>query len=240
MNRNKNGLIYGMVCLGAAILALRLGLYTVAMDGKNLITPGNPLSVLIWVAAAAGLVLAAVAALRTGKKAISPVSTPIAALGDGIFALAIGLTVFAMGTPFTVLEKLLAVVGYLCVPALLYAAFCRFQRKPVFFGCFAVVCVFFALLLVARYQDWSSNPQLQDYVFAMLACVAVTLFAYQNTAALVKLGSRRVWLASGMLAVCYGIAAIYRVENGWLCGAGAVWAVTTLLGEFTPAEKEGC
>lgn len=238
MNRGKNNIIYAMVCLGAVLLALRLRLYIVALDEKNLISSGHILSVLIWAAAAVGLVLAAAAARGAKQVRISTAATPVAMLGDTIFAIAIGLSVYAMGAPFTLLEKGFTAAGYLCVPGLLFAAFCRYKGKPVPAWCFGVVCIFFALYLMTCYRAWSSNPQLQDYVFAMLTCVAVMMFAYQNTAAAVEYGNRRVWLFSGLLAVCYGIAAIYRAENGWLCGAGAMWALTALLGE-TGRTQEG-
>lgn len=239
MNRKKNSRIHTMVSLGAVLLALRLRLYIVAVDAKNLIAPGHFLSALIWIVAAAALALATISALGEEKREISKFSTPIAVLGDALFAFAIGLCAFSMEMPDTLPGKLCMAAGYLCVPAMLFAAFCRFRAKPVFFGCFGVVCIFFALHLVTCYQDWSSNPQLQDYLFAMLASGAVTLFSYQNTAAAVDRGNRAVWLASGLLAGCYGIAAIYHVENGWLYGAGAMWAVTTLLGEALQTAQEG-
>ena len=105
MNRGKNNIIYAMVCLGAVLLALRLRLYIVALDEKNLIASGHILSLLIWTAAAAGLILAAAAARGTKQLGISTVATPVAALGDALFAIAIGLSVYALGAPFTLLGK---------------------------------------------------------------------------------------------------------------------------------------
>ena len=104
----------------------------------------------------------------------------------------------------------------------------KYNRKALrsdFFGCSSVVCLFFALYLVCSYQLWSSNPQLQDYVLPMLAGVMATLYAYQNAALAVGIGSRRMWLATGMLAICFGIGA----AQGLLYPAIALWALTGLL-----------
>lgn len=237
MNHNKNTLPYLMALLGAVLLSLRLRLYIVAVDGKNLLESGHVLSWIIWAVCALCLVVAAGAAFRTREENSLSVGGPIAALGDGIFAIGIGLTLLALGRPFSVLEKLRFAVGALCVPCLCYAAFCRGKGKPVFFGCFAVVCAFFALYLVGNYRLWSSNPQLQDYIFAMLTCVAVTLFAYQNAAHCVGIGSKRLWLASGLTAVSFGLAALCRGENMLLYLTAGVWALTNLLGNPLPREK---
>ena len=63
----------------------------------------------------------------------------------------------------------------------------------------------------------------------MLACVAVTLFAYQNTAYCVDGGNENLWRAAGMLAVCFGIAAVAQSQHSLLYGAAALWALTGLL-----------
>lgn len=237
MNQNKKRLANTMTTLGAVLLALRLRLYIVAVDSKNLLISGHWLSYVIWAVAAVCLAVVVVAALRTEERKSLSVGGPIAALGDGLFALAILIAVLDMDTPVSVLEKARLVVGYLCVPALLVSAVFRAKGKPVFFGCFCVVCVFFALYMVGFYQTWSSNPQLQDYGFAMLACAAVTLFAYQNAALSVGIGSRRVWLATGLATVAFGISAVSGSIFSMMLYLGAVgWALTGLVsGEKTEA-----
>lgn len=230
MNQNKHHLIHLTVSLGAILLALRLRLYIVALDEKNLLVSGYWLSIVIWAVAAVCLAVALTKAFRTKEDKALAVGGPIAALGDGLFAIAICLSVLAMGEPASMLEKARMVLGYLCVPSLLYAAVCRGRGKPVFFGCFCVVCSFFALYLVSIYRVWSSTPQLQDYVFAMAACVGVTLFAYQNAALAVGIGSRRVWVASGLVSIGFGLAAVYGGEPMLLYIGAAGWAATSLLG----------
>lgn len=224
MKQNKK-LFYWMPCMGALLLALRLWLYRVALDGKNLLLPGHPLSWAIWAVIAAAIALAVTAALKTGEDKALAAGSPLAALGEGVLALAIGVTVMGMGVPSDLLGRLCMAFGWLSVPCLGYTAFCHATGRKHFFGCSSVVCLFFALYLVCSYQLWSSNPQLQDYVLPMLAGVMATLFAYQNAALAVGIGSRRMWLATGMLAICFGIGA----AQGLLYPAIALWALTGLL-----------
>lgn len=229
MNRKTKLLPIAAVVSGGVLMALRTWLYAAALDEKNLLLAGHPISYGIWLVAALCLGLSLTAALGTGKTGAVPAYTSLAGAGDLLLALVMGAFVCTMGESTTLVQKLCFALGVLSIPALGYTAVCRWKGKPVFFGCFAVVCVFFALYLVANYQTWSSNPQLQDYVFAMLACVSVTLFAYQNAAFCVDGGSETLWRFAGMLAVCFGIAAVAQSQQGLLYGGIALWTLTGLL-----------
>lgn len=234
----QNKLVYTMAGLGAVLLALRLGLYSHALDEKNLLKAGHPLSLLIWTVTGAALVLTVLGTLRE-KKGIRPLQEGLAAaLGNGIFALAIGFTVLSLGEPISLVEKGRALLGYLCAACLLYAAFCRVKGKPVFFGCFAAVCVFFVLHLLSSYRDWSGNPQLQDYVFSMLTCASAALFAYQSCAESVGIGNAVIRRISGLLTVCFGLAAVYPVTCPLLYGASAVWALGELIAPCYQGKRE--
>ena len=230
MKQNRNRIVHTMTGLGTVLLALLLRLNLVAVDEKNLLRSAHPLSWAVWAVAAVCVVLALLTARKTREGKTLSLSDPICAFGHGIFALMLVIGVYAMGPAVSVVEKLCMVMGWLSAVCLGYGAFCHATGKRVFFGCYCVVCVFFALYLVGRYQVWSSNPQLLDYVFAMLSCVMLTLFAYQNAALCVGIGSRRMWLATGLLAVSFGFAAIYSWNHMLLHLGGAVWAMTTLLG----------
>ena len=229
MNKNQNRLPLIMAAMGGVLLVLRLLLYTVAVDEKNLLVSGHFLLVVIWALGAVCLALAVFAALKTAERSRMAVTSPAAAVGDGALALAIGISLAWM-RPVSLLEMATMAFGGMAVLCLGYGAYCRARGKQVFFGCFCVVCVYLALHLVGSYRAWSSNPQLQDYVFSMLACVAMTMFAYQNAALDVGIGSRRMWVASGLTAVCFGIAAVCGGNAKVMYFAGAVWALTTLLG----------
>lgn len=230
MKQNKKQLAFAMVSLGAVLLALRLRLYIVAVDEKNLLMD-HWLSPVIWAVAGLTLVYGVICALGTKEMGRLAVTGPIAALGDGLFALTMVLSLLAMDKSASVLETVRMALGWISAASLLWAGVCRAKGKPVFFGCFCVICAFFALYLVGTYRSWSASPQLQDYVFSMAALVGVTLFAYQNAALAVGIGSYRVWLASAMLTIAFGLAAVYGGSPMLLYFGPAVWTLTGLLGE---------
>ena len=58
------------------------------------------------------------------------------------------------------------------------------------------------LRLVASYQVWSRDPQIQDYIFALLGCLCLTAFFYQQTALEAGLGSK-IWRLRFAFLGCY-------------------------------------
>jgi len=230
-NRNTKLLPVLAAVLGVVTMALRFGLYAAALDEKNLLMPGHILSVLVWVsaAAAAGVITLGIAGQKRSNWRDDNMPPSIrGALGAVVLGIAIGVTVWVQGAPVTVVEKLRSIFGLVSVPCLLYAAFCRAKGVRPFFVCHGCVCVFFALYLIAGYGTWSANPQLQDYVFAMLSCVTLALFAYQQTAMDVGMGNGRLQYAFGLLAGYLGIAAVSSADHPWLHVAGGLWALTNL------------
>jgi hypothetical protein len=114
------------------------------------------------------------------------------------------------------------------VPCLLVSAFCRLKGVRPFFACHGCVCVYFCAHLVKCYGIWSANPQFQDYVFSMLACACLALFAYQQTAMDTDMGEGMLQYTLGLLAGYLGIAALYGAQYPWLYLAGSIWALTNL------------
>lgn len=225
------------VALGLVTMALRSGLYLSGRDEKNLLVPGHILSYCVW-----GSVLVAAVVLGLGivrKFREQPLTERAGiggAMGDLALCTAVGFSVFTQGIPFTAVEKISSIVGVVCVPALLVAAVSRFRGKHPFFACNVCVCVYFCLHLIACYGSWSANPQLQDYVLSMLACVALSLFAYQQAAADVQLGNSQVQYVLGLLAGYLTIAGLYGVEKPWLYLAAGFWALTNLSSSPVPVD----
>lgn len=245
MYSNRKNNIYPILsgALGVVTMVLRCGLYAAGLDEKNLLVPGHFLSLLVWISFLVAAVVIGVEVLRknvaqwknTGIK-----SGFLGALGALVLAAAIGWSVFAQDVPFTVVEKLNRIVGILCVPCLLVIAFCRLKGLRPFFLCHGVVCVYFCVHLVMCYGSWSANPQIQDYVFATLACACIALFAYQQTAMDVDMGNGKLQYALGLLAGYLGIAATYGMAYFWLYPAAGFWALTNLTGpEVAKGNRNG-
>lgn len=115
------------------------------------------------------------------------------------------------------------VLGYLSAGCLCLAAMTRWQGKNpgLLHG---VVCVFFCLHLAERYRVWSSDPQMGDYLWQLLACVGLTLTAYHSTARDVGMGRRRRHTAIALITAFFSMTCLFTGDSGWFYLTGGLWA----------------
>lgn len=221
-----------IAALAAAGCALRSVLYLTAVDAKGLLLRNHPLELLLWVctaAAAAVAVLAARRGCRDKSYAANFDASLPAALGHILAGSGILLTVLQGPAPSAeLIGTIWKVAGIVSCPLLYGAAFCRVRGSRPFFGLYGMISVFFAIHLVASYQLWCADPQLQNYVFAFLASLALMLFAYYQTAFCVDGGSSFRLRLTGLLAVYFCVTALAAGTAPYLYGGCAVWAFTGL------------
>ena len=228
-----------VLILGGVGCALRWLLYATAVDEKNLIPLGHPLAIALWLVAAAALVLTVMAVKGMNEEELQ--ENPLGNLGFlGCISLAVGmaLTVMADGFSLSGLEMIRDVLGLLGAAAMVVAAVQKKQGHPTFFLLSAVVCVFFAVHMVSCYRGWSSNPQLQDYVFTLFSCISLMLFAYQHAACAADCGSPRLLLAFGLLSVFSCLVCLSGTADTLLYAAGGIWAATNLAAPALPLPAE--
>ena len=176
MNRSK--LTYTVPVLGLFAMAARWALYALGTDARGLLVSHHPAgygALVLTLLAAAAVWFA-----REPEKKLK--NTVIQSL-----ALALGLLVdFGEGSSlFFVLSRYGAAV-ILAVQALF-----AFQNKKAPFGLNAGLCVCFILRLIGSYRIWSRVPQIQNYLFALLAELCLMAFAYQQAAGEVGIGSAK-------------------------------------------------
>ena len=216
--------------LGLFALLFRLGLFRLGVDEKGLLIPGHFLSILTWIFTAAAIVpvLAFVLSDR-GSVKYADNFAPSAAAAYGAFAMAaaIAVSVFC-GWGTARMDLVRNLCGILAVPALVAAGLHRLQGKQPFFGLHGITCLYLALRALSNYRGWSSLPEIHDYFFVVLASVLLALFAYYQTAFDAGLGSRRMQLATGLLAGFFCIAAMANGQDIPLYLSGAVWTLTNL------------
>jgi len=221
-----------VLLLAAAGCVLRSELYLKAMDGKGLLLQNHPLELLLWCCTGAAA-LVALPAARQGYRVKSyaanfDASLP-AALGHILAGSGILLTVLLSPAPSReLIGTLWKVTGLVSCPALYGAAFSRIRGSRPFFGLYGMLSVFFAMHLVANYQLWCADPQLQNYVYAFLASLMLMLFAYYQAAFCVDGGSSFRLRLTGLLAVYFCLTALAKSTMPYLYGGCAVWAFTGL------------
>lgn len=217
-----------VLVLGLVGFGLRKGLYLTAVDAKNLLQAGHPLEIALW----SVTVLAAVAALISGRQQPDPgKSVPVLGFA-GCAVLAAGILATVLdGFGLSGLTLARSILGILAALSMAAAAVQMLRRKPVFFLLYGIVCIFLAVHMVSCYRLWSSNPQIQDYVFTLLACVGLMLFAYQKTACAVSCGSPGLMRIIGTMTVFCCFTALSGTGYSLLFLAGGIWVMLCLLGE---------
>lgn len=224
--------------LGLAALLLRRMLYITATDGRGLLQRMHPLSlVLLALTAAVFLLIFLTARTRKDSKEWEAGS---GALGHVFLAAGILYTVLT-GMPRTTgyLNLIWQWLGMVAPVCLLAAGIARMGRKKPFFLLHVVPCLFFVVHIVCHYQTWSGNPQMQDYVFALLGAMALMFLCFYTAALEAGCGSRRMVLGMGLAAIYLCLAELGNSVYPVLYFAGAIWARTELFEpRKTPSPEE--
>lgn len=220
------------ICWGILALVLRWQLYRAGVDGKALLVRNHPLSIALAVLTVGVLVriLLVVRKLGNGNSAEGhpPASLPGAlgslAAGAGIL-VTVMTDVTAMGNH---LESIWRCLGFAAPVCLFLAAVARLRGKRPFFLLYVVACLFFVLHIVSRYQFWSGNPQMQDYVFSLLGAMALMFFGFYSAAWNAGCGSIRMLYGMGLAAIYLCTAELARSFCPALYLGGICWVLTEL------------
>lgn len=220
-----------VLALGAAAAAVRGLMYQTAVDAKGLLTRDDPLQWVLLILCVLAVAAVLPVARQKGSNRYSDNfrSGIVPALGSIVMAAGVIATLLA-GNPMPrpLLVLLWYASGVLAAAALVWAAFSLKKGSVPFVLCYGVLCLFFALQMISRYQPWSGNPQSQDWVFSLLGAVGLTLCAYHRSAFCADKGNRRIFLATALLTVFACCTALPHTEYFALYLCGGIWAFTGL------------
>lgn len=181
----KTNLLVAAPILGIVAMLVRGMMYSYCIDDRGLLMTGRPEVIYLAV-----LTLAAVVLCFLTKE---PEKTRYRAVDAYIWFLMAFLWPQSLSdTAASTMRLLFALSRYVGAALAAVLAYFAFRKKKPVFGLSAGLCVCFILRLVASYQVWSRDPQIQDYIFALLGCLCLTAFFYQQTALEAGLGSK-IW-----------------------------------------------
>ncbi len=196
MKKLKDPVILTLTCVGGGILAmlLRWWLFAGGIDEKGLLINAHAGNILSQAVTIAVIVIVGVGAFSYKPDVVfsrerwSAASALIAAAGFGACALWLANTETHV---FTLAATMAGIAAFLCG---WFIALIRSQKyKPIMALHFPGI-VFFILLLLHEYQQWSAETQLQNYVFALLALLCAMLAFYQRAALENKCGNWKLYL----------------------------------------------
>lgn len=240
-NFNSKWLPYAALLAGGVGALLRLWLYGTGLDGEDLLSTHHPAGYLVLI-----LTLAVIAAgiwqirFCAGREKFSH-HFPASAVGcAGAMAGSFGLLITAMVDLIrrdTSLALISGFVGIVAAAALAMVGWCRLKGRRPGLAYHSVLCVYFILRLISRYQLWSSDPQLHDYAFQLLATVCAMLFSYHWAALDMQPRSRKRLSLLGLLGVYFCCLSLVRSDGAlFYLGLGA-WMLTNL-GSLEAAAQE--
>lgn len=193
---------------GIAVMLLRIWLLNAGWDDRGLLVTGHLGYILSYVIAVA-LPVALFVLMGKGKRNLR--FSPSILTAVGFFALAAGLGVAAwklLSSITLVMQTatgIFGIAGALCALVAGIYALKGFRTHPLFF---CPGALFFACFLFCRYQQWSAEPELQLYVFQLLAAVLSMISLYQRSALGVNIGSGKMYLLWSRTAVLMCLAAV--------------------------------
>ncbi len=193
---------------GIAAMLLRFWLLKSGVDDRGLLIPGHLGYILSYVLCL-GLPTSFVLLLGKGKDHLHFATTPIASVGFFVQAVGFGIAAWTLLSYTTLVMRtatgILGIISALCAVVSGIYAIRGYRTHPLFF---CPGALFFVCFLFCRYQQWSAEPELQQYVFQLAAAVVSMLALYQRSALGVNVGSSKLYLLWSRSAVLLCLAAI--------------------------------
>lgn len=218
--------------LGAAALVLQKLAYILAVDEKNLLILNHPLCIALGLTSLLALALTGLGVWKLdGSQRYEDNFTADPAAFAGHIGAAIGIGYTALrclpaGPGY--LGQAWLYLGWLSPVCLLLAGYARLRGNKPFFLLHMAPTLFYVLHLINHYQSWCADPQLPNYIFALLGTMAMALFGLNQTCFDVELGNRRMLLAWGLCAVFLCMAELAVSSYPILYLGSILWAVTGL------------
>jgi len=218
--------VLSALCAGAGLLCLglRQWLLSTGVDDRGLLItshPGNWLSLIL-----AGLVVLALILSLHRSQRCRLVPSRLQALGYLAAAGGFAAACYPLLTSQTNMSLPAGLLALVCAGTNGFTAVRIWrQKKPV--GALLIPDIaFFMLLVLCRYQDWSSEPEFQRFGFLLLALVLLTITAYHRATLVTNRKEWRLYVQFSRAAAFFSLAAIPGTKDGLSL---ALWALSVFL-----------
>ncbi len=216
-------------CLIPGLLGLLLRgiLYRTGFDDKGILSSSHPLHLACCalVPVTVAWLLFRLSALRKRDFRPGNAAGLLRILGGILAGVLMGCSTLALlrntNGLLTQVRALLAMTAALAMPLCVYAP--RQWNLPRLAGR-ALICLYFSVDMLTRYQDWSGNPQLPDYTFHVLALVCLSLCSYHRLAFCTGIGNRKAHAFFSLMAMVLCIMCTAGPESPVFYLSGALWA----------------
>ena len=136
----------------------------------------------------------------------------------------------------TILDLICALLGLLTVLALLPVAWSRWKGIRPSMLLHSLICAYLMVRLICMYRHWSSDPQLTDYAFELLALVCAMLAVYHRATFDADFGRRASFTFFSLAAVYFCLLCLGGSQP-MLFGTIGLWLLTDRC-DLTPMPRE--
>lgn len=217
--------------MGALAALLRLWLNG-TMDENGLFGHAFLPRFLLWIVTlvAAGGIGYGFFFMKSGKKyATAFPASPVAAGGMALGGICIGISsVASLLGAGDILGIVTAVLGLAATAILLLTAKMRYEGKKPDMLLPGVVDLYLIFKLLDGFRLWGSAPQIDWYLFRLLACIFLMLASYQWTAFCYGKGSRKYQALTSLAALYFCIGALPGSGDVLFFLGAAVWMGTNV------------
>lgn len=226
---NSKNLPWLMLASGGLGLALHLWLLSTA-DSDGFLAVWHISEILLWLLSAsviAVLFLLTHRLLEAPKYTFNFPSSAPCGFGSWLGALGIGGTsLIELLNGGDVLGIVTALLGLAAAAALIILGLLRIKGFRPAIMLHGGICVYLMIRIICLYRHWSSDPQLIDYCFQILALISMMIAVYYRATFDADFGKRRPYAFFNLLAVYFCCLALPGWENtAFFLGCGA-WMFT--------------
>lgn len=226
--KNKLKFLCPTVGLGVLCLGLRIWMLNTGIDDKGLLERGNVLNIVVGTIAIGYFVFMLLLCRQLREGGSYQDHFPACKLSGGLSMAGGVVIMIAVAMEKSGVSGVGTVLGAAAAVSMLYTGLCRIRGQQPVFLFHVAVCLFFMIVLVTRYQQWSSDPEIHEYGFQILGCVALMVCAYLRACCDNGAIQRRRLLFFGMVScfICL-ICLSDPVSPLFFAGAG-LWAAGSM------------
>ncbi len=241
MKVSANNWLLPVLPIAGGILGLGLRLWLLSgRDGSFLAENPTAEHALTLVAIAVpALLLVLTRRMRNGSKyQFNFPPSLVSALGICLGALSIGLysllSLSGSGDGFALLGN---VLGLGSAGILVYSAWCRWKGIVPNLLLYLILDVYLMVRLIGQFRYWSSDPQLLDYCFQLLATVCLMMTCYHRAAFAIGRGRRRSYALYALNTLFFCCLSLVDWGNVLYYLGIALWMATDLCSLSAPHRK---
>ena len=187
---------------GGVGLGLRIWLMETGIDQKGLLIPSHPANSLTLLLTAFVLL----ALLLCVRQPMMPRKIPkkVTAVGCGIAATGIFITnIQDLLLRRDLINMITCFAGILAMTCMLYLGYTALKKQKASYLLYGIITIYLMLHPVTQYRNWSTEPQLQDYIFELFCAIFLMLASYHRTTLSVRQGSLRWYLFCSQTAIFF-------------------------------------